>query len=89
MNGLVDLSFDTLGVARDLNIEIRLLPTATPELNAMNHLWRQVKGRAVSNRPTRSIDVSAIQACQHILQMNSQQRLQSAGVLSGHFWLTS
>src|SRR5918997_640673 len=36
-----------------------------------------------------SIDKSADNACQHILQMSSHQRLQAAGVLSGSFWLTS
>lgn len=29
-----------------LGIEVRLLPRATPELNATAHLWRSVKGRA-------------------------------------------
>jgi hypothetical protein len=27
--------------------------------------------------------------CQHIFQMNRQQRLKQAGILSGRFWLTS
>ena len=44
---------------RELDIERRLLPRATPELNARDHLWRHVKGRALADRPTRSIDQSA------------------------------
>jgi hypothetical protein len=29
--------------ATELGIEVRLLPRATPELNAMDHLWRHTK----------------------------------------------
>ncbi len=86
--GTPHTSEDTFDVAKDLQLEIRLLPTATPKLNAMDHLWRDVKGRALANRPTVSIDQSANNACQHILRMSPRQRLQKAGVLSDHFWLT-
>jgi DDE superfamily endonuclease len=79
---------DTRELAKDLHLALRFLPTATPKLNAMDHLWRNVKGRALANRPTKTIDLSAYEACQHILQMSPRQRLQTAGVLSGNFWLT-
>jgi transposase len=74
--------------AAGLGIEVRWLPRATPELNAMDHLWRQVKGRALANRPTRSIDDSADAACRYIIEMSRRERLKAAGVLSGNFWLT-
>jgi len=74
--------------AAALGIEVRLLPRATPELNAMDHLWRSVKGRALANRPTRSIDESADAACRYLLEMSRRERLRKAGVLSGNFWLT-
>src|SRR5207249_10010173 len=45
----------SLALAHDLNIEVRLLPRATPELNAMDQLWRHVKGHVLASRPTRSI----------------------------------
>jgi transposase len=80
---------ESFELAKALRIEIRWLPVATPELNAMDHLWRNVKGRALSDRPTQTIDISADAACQHILNMRPQQRLQKAGVLSGDFWLTN
>ena len=79
---------DTRELAKDLHLELRFLPTATPKLNAMDHLWRNIKGRAVANRPTKTIDLSAYEACQHLLKMSPRQRLQTAGVLSGNFWLT-
>jgi hypothetical protein len=78
---------DTRELAKALHIALRFLPTATPKLNAMDHLWRNVKGRALANRPTQTIDGSAYEACQHILKMSPSQRLQTAGVWSGNFWL--
>ena len=73
--------------ASQLKIEIRLLPRATPELNAMDHLWRQVKKRGLGNRPTQSIDQSADDACQYIYALTRRERLRKAGVFSGRFWL--
>jgi hypothetical protein len=80
---------DSRKLATALHMEVRLLPTATPRLNAMDHLWRHVKGRALADRATKSIEQSADSACQHILTMSPHQRLQKAGVRSGNFWLTS
>jgi transposase len=79
---------DSLELAQTLGIELRFLPKATPELNAMDHLWRQVKGRSLADRTTRSIEDSANQACQDILSMTPHERLRKAGVFSGNFWLT-
>ncbi len=78
---------DSRALARALNIEVRLLPTATPELNAMDQLWRQTKGPVLASRPTRTIDQSADDVCQFILNMSCRERLRKAGVLSGSFWL--
>lgn len=75
-------------LAADLKIELRFLPRATPELNAMEPLWRFTKQQAVANRSTLTIDHSADQACQYLLNMAPQERLRKAGILSGNFWLT-
>jgi len=80
---------ESLEVAIELGIEVRLLPRATPELNAMDHLWRHIKGRALSDRQTRSIDKSADKACQYIFDLSPRERLQKAGVFSGNFWLVN
>jgi transposase len=74
--------------AARLGIEMRLLPRATPELNAMDQLWRHMKAKALANQPTRSIDNSAEAACQYLLGLSRRERLCQAGVLSGRFWLT-
>jgi transposase len=81
-------ALESLAWADHLGIEIRLLPRATPELNAMDTLWKQMKREALGNRPTQSIDRSAEDACEYILALRSQDRLRQAGVLSGNFWLT-
>lgn len=70
--------------AASLDLEVRLLPRATPELNAMDQLWRRMK----ANQPTRSIEDSAEAACRYLLGLSRRERLRQAGVLSGRFWLT-
>ena len=74
-------------LAAELGIQIRFLPRATPELNAMDHLWRHTKQYGLANQPTHSIDQSAEAACQYILDLRPRERLRKAGVLSGDFWL--
>jgi hypothetical protein len=74
-------------LARELGIEVRLLPTACPELNPLEGLWREVKGRVLSNEPTPDLDASLRRALDHLEGMTGRQRLKTAGVLSGSFWL--
>lgn len=74
--------------AAAMNIQLRFLPPASPELNAMDQLWRQTKRPSLASCPTSSIDESAMALCQHIIDLCPQERLRKAGVLSGNFWLT-
>jgi len=76
-------------LANNLAIEIRWLPVATPELNAMEGLWRNGKDPILANRTNSTIDDSADAMCQYILDLTPQQRLQKAGIFSGKFWLTN
>ena len=78
---------DSRTLAAQLQIQLRFLPVATPELNAMDHLWRHVKRDVLSHRLSCSIDTVADVACQYLLNLSPQQRLKKAGVLSGNFWL--
>jgi transposase len=71
----------------ELGMEVRWLPRATPELNAMDHLWKHVKANVLANQPTRSMEQSAEAACQYILELSRHERLRKAGILSGRFWL--
>ena len=79
---------DSRAWAEHLGIEIRLLPRATPELNAMDHLWRHTKRESVGSRATRAVEASALDACQYIIDLTPHDRLRQAGILSGNFWLT-
>jgi len=72
-----------------LGIQIRLLPRACPKLNAMDHLFRFVKGRGVSNWQAKTIDDAAMAACRYMYTLSRHERLVKAGVLSGNFWLTN
>jgi DDE superfamily endonuclease len=80
---------DSLELAHELDIELRFLPKATPELNAMDQLWRRVKGPMLATRMTQSIDDSVDRVCRYILALPPHDRLHQAGVLSGNFWLTA
>jgi transposase len=79
---------DSRGWAEHLGIEIRLLPKATPEMNAMDHLWKHTKRETVGSRATSAIEKSTLDACQYIIDLRPDERLRQAGVLSGNFWLT-
>jgi hypothetical protein len=79
---------ESLGWAERLGIEVRLLPKATPELNAMDHLWRHTKRETVGSRATGTVATSALDACHYIIDLSPRDRLRRAGVLSGNFWLT-
>ena len=75
------------GLARGLGVELRFLPTACPELNPVEGLWRHIKGRVLANEPTPELRASLERACDELLMMSSTERLRLAGVLSGNFWL--
>ncbi len=79
---------DSQDCAARLGIQLRFLPRATPELNAMDQLWRHSKAPALADCPTASIDASAFALCDYIIDLSPDERLRKAGVLSGHFWLT-
>jgi transposase len=78
---------ESRALAQALDREIRWLPRATPELNAMDQLWKHVKANALANQPTRRIDQSADAACQYVLGLIRRERRRKAGILSGRFWL--
>ena len=74
-------------LAKELGIELRFLPTACPELNPLEDLWRHIKGEILANEPTPDLGESVKRACEEIVGMDPTERLQVAGVVSGNFWL--
>lgn len=74
-------------LAAELGVELRFLPTACPELNPLEGLWREIKGHVLANEPTPKLDVSLERAIDHLMAMTGRQRRRTAGVLSENFWL--
>jgi transposase len=75
---------ESLDWAESLGIEVRLLPRATPELNAMDHLWKHAKREALGSRSTTTVEGSALAVCRYIIGMRPRNRLRQAGILSGN-----
>ncbi len=78
---------ESVALAAELGTQVRFLPRATPELNAMDNLWRRTKGEGLANWEMVSVTEAADCACQYILRLSPGERLRKAGVLSGNFWL--
>lgn len=74
-------------LAARLGVELRFLPAACPELNAVEGLWRHAKGRILANEPTPDLLASLERVCDELLLLSDTERLRLAGVLSGNFWL--
>ena len=68
-------------------MELRWLPTACPELNPLENLWREIKGHILANEATPDLGASLLRAFEHLMSMRPRQRLKTAGVLSRNFWL--
>ena len=74
-------------LATNLDIALRWLPTACPELNVMDCLWRHVKDDVLANEPTPDLDATVNSAIAYLDSLTAQQRLVKAGVFSNDFWL--
>lgn len=77
----------SLALAAKLNLELIWLPKQWSELNAMDHLWRELKRLISANRQFRDIDEQAEFAENWILGLSPRRALRKAGVLSKNFWL--
>lgn len=76
-----------LKLARALGIELIPLPRQCPQLNAMDHLWRETKRCVSANRQFASITEHAQAVEDWIMQLTPRQALRKAGVLSKNYWL--
>jgi len=83
----------TAGKSQDLAIELNIvliwLPKQCSELNAMDHLWREVKNDISANFQYKSIDHHADVAERWIKSLSWTAALSKAGILSKNFWLNS
>jgi hypothetical protein len=76
-----------LAVAASLAIELVWLPQQCAELNAMDHLWKELKRRLAANRQFRTIDEGAEYAEHWVLRLSPQEARRKAGILSKNYWL--
>jgi hypothetical protein len=79
----------TREAARKLGIELRLLPVASPELNAVDHLWQPLKTEILSNEPTPHVATSVERGMNWLRSLRPREILRKAGCLSENFWLKS
>jgi transposase len=77
----------SLALAAELNVRLLWLPRQCSELNAMDHLWRHLKGDLAANRQRSTVDALAEQAEAWMLALSDKQTLEKAGLLSKNCWL--
>jgi transposase len=76
-------------LAADLHIALRWLPTACPELNVMDCLWRHVKDDVLANESIPNLEATVNSAISYLDSLTGYQRLVKAGVFSDNFWLAN
>lgn len=74
-------------LAAHLGINLIWLPKQCPELNAMDHLWKPVKGQISANWQWTTVDEHADHAERWVLGRRNREALRKAGILSEDFWL--
>jgi transposase len=81
-------AFASQALAAQLGIQLRWLPTACPELNVMDCLWRHVRDDVLANEPTPTLEDTVTRAIAYLNDLSPHQRLTKAGVFSDSFWLS-
>lgn len=74
-------------LAAALDIHFVWLPKQCSELNAMDQLWKELKGMISANHQFSGIDEHAASAEEWLLSLTDKEALRKAGVLSKNFWL--
>lgn len=74
-------------LAARLDILPLWLPKQCSELNAEDHLWKELKRLIAANRQFRTIDKEVDYAEHWLLGLSPTKALRKAGILSDNFWL--
>ena len=72
-----------------LDIHLVWLPKQCSELNAMDQLWKELKGKVSANYQFSRIEEHADYAEAWLFKLTDQDALRKASVLSKSFWLQS
>ena len=70
-----------------MNIELRWLPTACPELNPVEDIWRWLKGTILCNHQPDDFADTVETALTALKELTPKQARNKAGILSQNFWL--
>ena len=79
----------TGALAAALRIRLAWLPTACPELNPVEALWRDGKQKVSANRAYADVDEQATRFVDHVCGHTNRTALRLAGLTSGNYWLTT
>ena len=79
----------TLAPAAALRITLARLPTACPELNPVEALWRDGKQHVSADRAHPDMDAHAAAFAAHVCGHDARTALRLSGASSGNFWLTT
>lgn len=74
-------------LAAALDIHVVWLPKQCSELNSMDQLWKELKGKVSADHQFSSIEEHADYAERWLLGLTDKETLRKAGVLSKNFWL--
>lgn len=77
----------SLRLAGELDIHFVWLPRQCPELNPMDHLFKEVKAHVSANYQYPDVDQHLACAKDYLLQLSNKEALMKAGILSKNFWL--
>ncbi|VTS01041.1 mutator family : Transposase, Mutator family OS=Edwardsiella ictaluri (strain 93-146) GN=NT01EI_1510 PE=4 SV=2: Transposase_mut: DDE_3 [Gemmata massiliana] len=80
---------ELLVLAGRLGIGLMWLPTQCPELNPVDHLWRELKRLVAANRQFRTIDEEPRYAERWFLGLTAREALRKAGMLAEGCWLSA
>ena len=80
---------DSLRLAAQLDIQFIFLPEQGSELNAMDQLWKELKGQISANYQFANIDQHADQAEEWLMSLTKRKASRRAGILSKNYWLRS
>jgi transposase len=73
--------------AERLGVELLWLPTRSPHLNPMDHLWRHAKQAVCANRQYESIEEEVRRFVRYLEDLTAGQALNKAGAFADDFWL--
>ena len=76
-------------LARQLDMELIWLPTQTPKLNAMDHLWKELKKEMLPNHQFEPVEQAVDYALSWTRALTNRQALKKGGLLSKNNWLKS